>query len=354
MITKRCTGVAAGGFSVFRASTGRNPVNAVVTHSNSAHMIKTIQKHQMQMSALDISKDGAMCLYGGGRPTSNQNLYIANFDDEAPPRKLTTHLKPVVFSSFLPSGDILSVGWDRQVLIVQPDGRTVAKRDGDSSSRYPSYALTRDGKNLIFGSKRGEIEILSFGDMTIVDTFCVEERGNQLWSLSLHPIKDLLLAGSASGEYSCWDLKTKSSLWFQKLEWGNHVRGVSWAPDGKSCAITYAPDGAAPRGSISRCVFVAGTTGKAKNEVTFGGPQPRCVTYNDDGTLVALGFGRSDAGGAPSKKNCFVKIVDVSSGEVLRSFDGHTDFVEQVKFRPGSSEVLSVSYDGSLRRWDYA
>jgi hypothetical protein len=29
-ITKRCTGVAAGGFSVFRASTGRNPVNAVV------------------------------------------------------------------------------------------------------------------------------------------------------------------------------------------------------------------------------------------------------------------------------------------------------------------------------------
>jgi hypothetical protein len=29
-ITKRCTGVASGGFSVFRASTGRNPVNAVV------------------------------------------------------------------------------------------------------------------------------------------------------------------------------------------------------------------------------------------------------------------------------------------------------------------------------------
>lgn len=28
--TKRCTGVAAGGFSVSRASTGRNPVNAVV------------------------------------------------------------------------------------------------------------------------------------------------------------------------------------------------------------------------------------------------------------------------------------------------------------------------------------
>jgi hypothetical protein len=29
-LTKRCTGVAAGGFSVFRTSTGRNPVNAVV------------------------------------------------------------------------------------------------------------------------------------------------------------------------------------------------------------------------------------------------------------------------------------------------------------------------------------
>lgn len=29
-ITRRCTGVAAGGFSVLRASAGRNPVNAVV------------------------------------------------------------------------------------------------------------------------------------------------------------------------------------------------------------------------------------------------------------------------------------------------------------------------------------
>ncbi len=29
-LTKRCTGVAAGGFSVFRVSAGRNPVNAVV------------------------------------------------------------------------------------------------------------------------------------------------------------------------------------------------------------------------------------------------------------------------------------------------------------------------------------
>ena len=29
-ITRRCTGVAAGGFGVLRASAGRNPVNAVV------------------------------------------------------------------------------------------------------------------------------------------------------------------------------------------------------------------------------------------------------------------------------------------------------------------------------------
>jgi hypothetical protein len=35
-ITKRCTGVAAGGFSVFRASTGRNPVNAIVRHLRNA------------------------------------------------------------------------------------------------------------------------------------------------------------------------------------------------------------------------------------------------------------------------------------------------------------------------------
>jgi hypothetical protein len=42
----RCTGVAAGGFSVFRVSAGRNPVNAVVRQGNSC-MWQPISKAEL-------------------------------------------------------------------------------------------------------------------------------------------------------------------------------------------------------------------------------------------------------------------------------------------------------------------
>lgn len=317
-------------------------------------MIKTIQKHQMAMSALAISRDGEVCLYGGGRPTSNQDLYIGTFDDPSKPTKLVSHTRPVTFASFLPNGSVLSVSWDRETKISHPDGEPVSVRNADSPSRYPSYALTNDCSKLVFGSKKGSLEILSLDDFAMVSSFRVNERGWQLWSLATHPKKNHMLVGSASGEYGCWDLEAEAPIWSHQLGTGNHIHGASWSPEGQHCVIACATDGAAAEDEVSRLLFLNAKDGKMKQSVEFGGPQPRCCAYSDNGNLVAVGFGRSDTGGNPTRKNCLVMIVDARNHTIVHRFEGHTDVVQSVAFRPSQPEVISVSFDGSLRRWKYA
>ncbi len=56
-ITKRCTGVAAGGFSVFRASTGRNPVNAVVLLPIGDNTMKLMTQTEKAPGVLEMPTD---------------------------------------------------------------------------------------------------------------------------------------------------------------------------------------------------------------------------------------------------------------------------------------------------------
>jgi WD40 repeat protein len=65
------------------------------------------------------------------------------------------------------------------------------------------------------------------------------------------------------------------------------------------------------------------------------------VTFTRDGKRF-LSSGRDNS----------IRLWDVESGEQLRQFEGHTNFVGSVAFSPDGRHVLSGGYDSTVRLWD--
>ena len=47
-----------------------------------------------------------------------------------------------------------------------------------------------------------------------------------------------------------------------------------------------------------------------------------------------------------------VKLWEVSSGRLVRSFEGHKSFVHSIAFSPDGKTIASGSYDHTLKLWD--
>ena len=68
----------------------------------------------------------------------------------------------------------------------------------------------------------------------------------------------------------------------------------------------------------------------------------------------AVAFAPDGRSVVSSSKDKVLKLWDVASGEKLRTFSGHTDWVSGVAFSPDGQKILSCSDDTTVRMWDAA
>ncbi len=52
--------------------------------------------------------------------------------------------------------------------------------------------------------------------------------------------------------------------------------------------------------------------------------------------------------------NKTIELWDIATDKVIKTFDGHTDFVTSVAFSPDGSKIVSGSYDHTIKLWDIA
>ena len=77
---------------------------------------------------------------------------------------------------------------------------------------------------------------------------------------------------------------------------------------------------------------------------TLGFGDVASVVFSPDGRYLAVGT----VGGSS------VQLIDTSSWQVIRTFEGHTDGVTSVAFSPDGRLLASGSYDKTIRLWDVA
>jgi WD40 repeat protein len=161
-----------------------------------------------------------------------------------------------------------------------------------------SVVFSPDGKRILTG---GGDTFMRLWDPDTGEQIRTFRHPTTVWDVAISPDGKTALSGCGDGLTRLWDLESDKVL--QTLE--THKKGRSW-----TCAFT--PDG--------------------KQAVTGGGN----TFEKTEGPAASL------------------KLWDLATGKVIRSFEGHTKDVRRVAVSPDGKQLLSASFDGSVRLWDLA
>ncbi len=191
--------------------------------------------------------------------------------------------------------------------------------------------------------------------------------------VAFSPQRDVLVAGTASGEIRFW--YAVSGLPLPTIQGHNSwVRSVAFSPDGKTLAsgsddqtvhlwevstgklltilqghtsvvwsVAFSPDGKTlASGSDDQTVHLWEIgTGKVLTILQGHTDRVRPVAFSPDGEILASGG-----------NDCAVRLWEVSTGKLLTTLQGHTDRVRSVAFSPDGKTLASGSDDRTVRLWE--
>ncbi|MFP4497327.1 MAG: protein kinase domain-containing protein, partial [Vulcanimicrobiota bacterium] len=99
---------------------------------------------------------------------------------------------------------------------------------------------------------------------------------------------------------------------------------------------------ASSQGAVATPVITPGSTVKWKKMFDVLFESSICsISFSPDGTSAACGTGSND-----------VKIINAESGQFMKSFMGHIDWIRSVDFSPDGKFIISGSDDKTIRVWE--
>jgi WD40 repeat protein len=76
-----------------------------------------------------------------------------------------------------------------------------------------------------------------------------------------------------------------------------------------------------------------------------------CVAVSPDGKYAVSSLGMHEAGGWVAGRDHAVRLWDLATGKLVRTFEGHTDELRGLAFSPDGKFVLSGAFDKTARLW---
>jgi WD40 repeat protein len=295
---------------------------------------------------LAFSPDGRRLAAGG----ENNSVKVWDLTTREAVHTLWGHTEAILNVTFSPNGRrLISAGWDREVRVWdldQPDAsarpRDVFaprwKFDGFSTSAA-AIALSPDGSRLAIGGPTGDGHVRIY-DMTTGRLLLTLMGDYRITSVAFSADGRRLVAVGHDKVVRLWDTTTGDEV----LSLRGHadiIGHVLFSPDGQRLASVSAD------GTVR--VWDASPMGAGGDSLgrTLGGP--------DDGEFFGVAFNPHPKDSplvASASADRSIKLWNSQTGEVVRTFRGHTQAVLCVAFSPDGRQLLSGSMDRTVRLWD--
>ncbi len=200
-------------------------------------------------------------------------------------------------AKFLPDGSVIlggivdfASGESRLVRWDIESGEVIGEKNTGLLEFLSDLDVSPDGNSILFVTNASNIYQYDLESLTEMKTFSIGDNRSQLQSVAFSPDGRTFLVGSAFGFIAAMNLDTSEEI--QRYVQGGAMIGLAVSKDGE-----------------------------------------RFVSASGDNTLI---------------------LWDVASGEVIRTFKGHSDAATSVVFTPDERQIISSSADGTLILWDVA
>lgn len=307
---------------------------------------------------------------------------------------------PVLALSFAPDGATFALGGYNEALIYETKTGKMLRRLGGLPQRIQSLTYLPDGKTLLVaGGTPGE-----YGEVTLMDV----ASGKRLRDFGVFP--DIVLSATVNGDGTrvatgcadasvrLYDFGSGKSLWTSSVHSG-WVTGVSFSGD-KRFVLSASKDMTVKVHDIATGTLFTTYQGHNRQIGTYSGQDAvyAVCSPNNSPDACSAGGGKwiqvwnpvktqAESGDAGDMEERFakqgharyiphkftqevfalllqggqifagsgdgtIKQFDLASGNEVRTFAGHTDWVYSLAYCPATHRLISGAYNGEIRLWD--
>ncbi|MEO1761533.1 MAG: hypothetical protein AAFR83_06060, partial [Cyanobacteria bacterium J06629_18] len=258
-------------------------------------LLQTLEAHEQSIAGLTFSPDGSLIASASEDKTVKiwrKNPATGKFDKQ--PVTTLQHQDWVPTVSFSPNGKLLATGSnDNTVQIWRSDGRLLKVLQGHKSV-INWVTFSPDGRFVASASDDNTVKLWDSSTGSLLTT--LEGHEQEITVVSFSPDGKTLASADSDGVVKLWrgtQQESENSFTYRAYQNLRHHKGIVWS-------------------------------------LNFDSKGEQLASAGDDNTI---------------------NLTNVKSGELVKTFKGHSDGVVSVSFSPDDKLLASASYDKSVKLW---